>query len=70
MLASKSLKLSIFREFPYPRKFPYPVLLQVFLNNLILGLLYLGNSPYPRKFPCPVKASMRKSACLSERNHH
>ena len=51
-------------ELPYPVKFPYPVNVQEFLRDFIIGL------PYPVKFPYPVKVSIRKSTYLFKSNNH
>ena len=57
-------------ELPYPVKFihsiqfPYPINIQEFLHNLILGL------PFTVKFPYPVKYSMRNSAYFFKRKNN
>ena len=57
-------------KIPYSGKFPYPVFLQGYIQNLIPGLPYPGNFPNLGKFPYPVKASIHKSAYFSESNNN
>ena len=57
-------------ELPYIVNFPYPVNVQEFLVDLILGLLYPIKFPSPVKFLHPIKASVRNHAHLFESNNN
>ena len=50
-------------KFSYTEFFPYPGFLQVFLQDLIIGI------PYPGKYLYSFKYPIRKSAYLFEINH-
>ena len=56
-------------ELPYPGLYPFPIFLQEFLQDLIIGFTYLGSFYFPVIFLYPVKSLIQKSAYLFERNN-
>ena len=52
------------RKFPYLGNFLYPGFLQIFIHDLIPGLLH------PRNFPYPVKVPIHKSEYLLNINNN